>query len=168
MSAVALLELLIKQIQKDMKLIESDALETSEFIEETFIFWFSDNEHIRSPFPDYIQSKLKTESTEKFYNWLNNLKPEAKDELNDEAIAEKFEEIIFETALPMILTEDERISILYPFLPRLGDKLKDENDIESVITDRIIKKNEDTNFLHLSCINQNTNEKWETSFELPA
>ena len=40
-------------------------------------------------------------------------------ELNDEAIAEKFEEIIFEAALPMILTEDERISILYPFLPRL-------------------------------------------------
>lgn len=163
-----MLKRLTKLKKTNMKIIDSGTLETSEFIEETFIFWFSDNEHIRSPFPDYIQSKLKTEATEKFYNWINNLKPEAKDELNDEAIAEKFEEIIFEAALPMILTEDERISILYPFLPRLDDKLKDENGIESSITDRIIKKNEDTNFLHLSCINRDTNEKWETSFELPA
>lgn len=151
-----------------MNIIESDALKTSEFIEETFLFWYNDNEHIRSPFPDYIQSRLKIEATEKFYNWINNLKPEAKDELNDEAIAEKFEEIIFETSLPMILTEDERISILYPFLPRLGDALKDENGIESVITDRVIKKEEDTNFLHLSCLNKATNDKWKTSFELPA
>lgn len=151
-----------------MKIIENDALVSSEFIEETFKFWYNDNEHIRSPFPDYIQSKLKIEATEKFYNWLNNLKSEAKDELNDEAIAEKFEEIIFESAVPMILTEDERISILYPFLPRTGDSLKDENGLESTIVDRMIKKNEDTNFLHLSCINNETNEKWNTSFELPA
>lgn len=151
-----------------MKIIENDALVSSEFIEETFRFWFTDNEHIRSPFPDYIQSKLKTESTEKFYNWINNLKPEAKDELNDEGIAEKFEEIIFEAAIPMILTDDERISILYPFLPRLGDKLKDDSQKESEIVNRIIKKDEDTNFLHLSCVNCETGEKWETSFELPA
>jgi hypothetical protein len=151
-----------------MNIIDNNTLATSEFLEETFKFWYNDNDHIRSPFPDYIQSKLKIEATEKFYNWLNNLKPEAKDELNDEAIAEKFEEIIFESAVPMILTEEERISILYPFLPRTGDNLHDENGIESTILDRIIKKNEDTNFLHLSCINNVTNEKWETSFELPA
>ena len=151
-----------------MNILDKFQLNGSEFIEETFHFWYTDNEHIRSPFPDYIQSKLKTESTEKFYNWVNNLKPEAKDELNDEGIAEKFEEIIFETALQLIITEDERISILYPFLPRLGDNLKDENGLESVIEHRIIKKEEDTNFLHLSCLNKTTNEKWETSFELPA
>lgn len=151
-----------------MKIIENHTLESSEFIEETFRFWFSDNEHIRSPFPDYIQSRLKTDATEKFFSWVNNLKPEAKDELNDEIIAEKFEEIMFEIALTLILTEDERISILYPFLPRLGDKLNDHEQIESTITDRVIRKDEDTNFLHLTCVNSQTNTKWETSFELPA
>jgi hypothetical protein len=151
-----------------MKIIDSNSLATSEFIEETFLFWYSDNEHIRSPFPDYIQTRLKTDATEKFYAWVNNLKPEAKDEMNDEIIAEKFEEIIFESALPLIATEDERISILYPFLPRVGDDLADVEKKVSVVTDRIIKKDEDTNFLHLTCINKETGEKWETSFELPA
>ncbi len=151
-----------------MKILENHTLESSEFVEETFAFWYTDDNHIRSPFPDYIQARLKIDATEKFYTWVNNLKPEAKDEMNDEIIAEKFEEIIFEAALPLISTEDERISILYPFLPRVGDELADEEKKASIIADRIIKKDEDTNFLHLTCINKETGEKWETSFELPA
>jgi len=151
-----------------MKILENHTLESSEFVEETFAFWYTDDNHIRSPFPDYIQARLKIDATEKFYTWVNNLKPEAKDEMNDEIIAEKFEEIIFEAALPLISTEDERISILYPFLPRVGDELADEEKKASIIADRIIKKDEDTNFLHLTCIIKETGEKWETSFELPA
>lgn len=150
-----------------MSIIESDKLKTSEFIEEAFNFWFRDNDHVRSPFPDYIQSNLRASATEKFYNWLNNLKPEAKDELNDEIIAEKFEELLFEEASKLVITEDEHISILYPFLPRLGDSIHDENDQNSVIIDRSIQKIEDDNFLKLNCQNSVTNEKWETSFQLP-
>ena len=123
-----------------MKILENHTLESSEFVEETFAFWYTDDNHIRSPFPDYIQARLKIDATEKFYTWVNNLKPEAKDEMNDEIIAEKFEEIIFEAALPLISTEDERISILYPFLPRVGDELADEEKKASIIADRIIKK----------------------------
>lgn len=150
-----------------MRIIESDTLERSEFIEETFKFWYSDNKHIRSPFPDYIQNQLKINAIEKFDSWVNNLKPEAKEELNDEIIAEKFEEYIFECALLLIQTEDEKISILYPFLPKTGDKIYDADKNESTIADRILKKVKDSNFLHLYCINDQTNEKWETSFELP-
>lgn len=150
-----------------MQIIENDRLATSEFIDEAFKFWFKDNDHVRSPFPAYIQSKLKTAAIEKFYHWLNNLKPEAKDELNDEVIAEKFEEALFEEASKLVVTEDEHISILYPFLPRIGDSIHDENDQNSTIKDRSIQKIDENNFLKLKCQNCETEEYWETSFQLP-
>ncbi len=91
-----------------MKELEKNSIESSELVEQTFRFWFSDNEHIRSPFPNYIHSALRHLSTEGFYEWVNGLKPEAKDELNDEAIGEKFEEIIFENASKLVKTDDEK------------------------------------------------------------
>ena len=106
-------------------------------------------------------------ATERFYEWTNGLKPEAKDELNDEAIGEKFEEIIFETATSLIQTEDEKLTILYPFLPRLGDSLNDENKNQSTIVDRMIVKEKDTSYLKVVCVRDENNEKWETQFPLP-
>jgi len=150
-----------------MKELDSNTVESSELVEQTFKFWFNNNEHIRSPFPDYIQSDLKHEATGKFFNWAKGLDPKAKDELNDEAVGEKFEELIFETALKLIKTEDERITILYPFLPRLNDELKDDNGVDSIIIDRSIYKEGDTSFLKVKCEKNDSKEKWETSFELP-
>lgn len=150
-----------------MEMIGKNNLETSEFIEEVFRFWYNDNNHIRTPFPSYIQQKLKIEATEKFYNWVNNLKKEAKDELNEEAIAEKFEEVLFSLASQMVQTEDERISILFPFLPRINDVLKDKDQAQNTVIDRHIKKEKDISFLHLMCVNKETDKKWETSIELP-
>jgi len=49
--------------------------------------------------------------------------------LNDESIGEKFEKIIFETATKLIKTEDERITIVYPFLPRLKDKRETQIEV---------------------------------------
>jgi len=147
-----------------MKELEFNTVESSEFIEQTFHFWFTDNQHIRSPFPLYIRSVLKEKSIEMFYKWAKGLNPKAKDEINDEIIAEKFEEIIFENALSLIKTEDERITILYPFLPRLGDKLDKKND---VIIDRAIIKDGDTKYLKIVLENPISKKKWDTSFELP-
>src|SRR5690554_1461334 len=144
-----------------MEMIGKNNLETSEFIEEVFHFWYNDNGHIRTPFPTYIQQKLKVEATEKFYSWVNNLKPEAKDELNEEAIAEKFEEVLFSLASQMVQTEDERISILFPFLPRINDILKDKDQAQNTVIDRHIKKEKDISFLHLMCVNKETDQKWE-------
>ena len=139
----------------------------SELVKQAFEFWFDNHEHIRSPFPNYIQSDLKSKSTSKFESWINNLKDGAKDELNEEMIAEKFEEIMFEIAHELVITEDEKTTILYPFLPRLGDKLKDAEENESEIIDRNIFKENDTNFLKINCRRLTDNETWSTSFELP-
>ena len=111
--------------------MQNNTIETSELIEQTFHFWFNDSNHIRSPFPNYIQNELKELAINKFSTWINNLKSEAEKEINDEIIGEKFEEIIFETAIPLVKTEDEKITILYPFLPRIQDKIKQFNAIKT-------------------------------------
>ncbi len=151
-----------------MKELELNTVESSEMVEQTFKFWFTDQDHIRSPFPSYIRPALKTEATAKFFDWANGINPKAKDELNDQIIGEKFEELIFETANSLVKTEDEKITILYPFLPRLGDKLNDSNNSnDSQIIDRLIIKEGDTSFLKVNLENNLTKEKWETKFELP-
>src|SRR5690554_2213673 len=147
---------------------DKQVLAKSQLIEAAFDFWMGESEeHIRSPFPDYIQHQLKPEAIVNFEKWINNLKPDAKDEMNEEMFAEKFEEILFETAAKLVLTEDENITILYPFMPRTGDIVKDVDGKEGTIVDRNIKKDGDTKFLEVSLINKENKESWKTSFELP-
>lgn len=152
-----------------MKALEPNTVESSELVEQTFNFWFSDNEHIRSPFPEYIRPILKENAVDAFFKWVSNLNPKAKEEVNDEMIAEKFEEIIFETAMGLVHTEDEKITIQYPFLPRVDDEIRNnEEDAQlSKIIDRTLTKEGDTKFLKVKLENVGDQQVWETKFELP-
>lgn len=147
-------------------LLDPDSVESSELVQETFEFWLSDKEHIRSPFPNYIHNELKQTATERFFQWARKLKDTAKDEMNDEMIGEKFEEIIFDVATQLVKTEDEKITILYPFLPRLDDQIKDKDNKMGHIVSRHIEKNGDKSFLKVKLKNEDESI-WETSFELP-
>ena len=154
-----------------MKELDSTTIESSEMVEQTFKFWFEGSAHIRSPFPGYIHAELKNIAVEQFFKWASGLKEEAKDEVNDEAIGEKFEEIIFETALGLVITEDEKITINYPFLPRIDDEITDPDnkDLESsFVTDRAMVSEGDHNFVKVKLVKSVSKEKWETKFELPA
>jgi hypothetical protein len=154
-----------------MKELDQHTLESAELVEQTFNYWFADHQHVRSPFPDYIRIKLKEKSTKLFFNWVSQLDPKAKDEINDEIIGERFEEIIFETATGLVKTEDERITILYPFLPRMGDQIQNEtNDSlknESTVINRNLMKEGDLSYLKIVLENATTKDNWETKFELP-
>lgn len=152
-----------------MKTLEPNTVESSELVEQTFTFWFSDNEHIRSPFPEYIRPILKEKAVEDFFKWVSNLNPKAKEEVNDEMIAEKFEEIIFEAAMGLVHTEDEKITIQYPFLPRVDDEIRnnEEDVLLSKIIDRALVKEGDTKFLKVKLENISDQQVWETKFELP-
>lgn len=152
-----------------MKELDPTTVESSELVEQTFNFWFNDREHIRSPFPAYIHPELKEKSTQLFFEWTSGLNEKASEEINEVIIGEKFEEIIFETALELVKFEDEKITISYPFLPRLEDVISDvEGGTEmSVVIDRWIKKEKDHVFLHMKLERVKTKEIWETSFELP-
>lgn len=146
--------------------LNPDTVESSEMVTETFQFWFGDHEHIRSPFPLYIQNDVKRLSTERFYTWASKLTESAKEEMNDEMIGEKFEEIIFDVATNLVKTEDEKLTILYPFLPRTGDKILDDKDMTGIVIDRSIARDGDKSFLKIR-MERDDKSTWNTSFELP-
>lgn len=146
--------------------ILDNKVEESKMIQAACDFWFNDHEHIRSPFPEYVRAKSKAEAISSFSNWVNNLLPEAQDEMNDEMIAEKFEETLFEKAAALVITEDERITILYPFLPRVGDIVNDDKK-DGIVSDRHIYEEKDHKFLKVKLKSKDVDENWETSFELP-
>ena len=154
-----------------MKELVPDTVESSELVEQTFRFWFGGQQHIRTPFPEYIREELRKKATQRFFEWASTLGEEADEQINDTIIGEKFEEIIFETALGMVMTDDERITINYPFLPRLGDVLEpgpEQKEGSSVVTDRYLTREEDQLFLLVKLEKKLSGEKWETRFELPA
>lgn len=156
--------------QTEEKLKAQNYIET-EMIEAAFNFWFSDNNHLRSPFPAYMRDKLITQATDKFIDWTNQISDKAKKEINDEILAEKFEEIIFECALNLVLTEDEKLTIRYPFMPRIDDIINDHNEKsnhgKSKVVDRFYHKKKDTAFLKLKLKTLAIGKMWETEFELP-
>lgn len=153
-----------------MKELDEGTVENSELVQQTFDFWFKDQEHIRSPFPAYIHGELRYLATKKFHQWAVGLHPKAKDDVNEEIIAEKFEEIIFETALTLVKIEDEKNSITYPFLPRIGDTLYENVELktgESVVIDRYVTKENDLTTLKIKLQRKDNQEEWETEIELP-
>ena len=139
-------------------------------VETAFDFWFNDQGHIRSPFPVPIRKNLEEKTKTKFSNWTANLSDRAKKEVNDEIIVQKFEEILFETASELVSTEDEKLTILYPFMPRIGDILnpKDEstNEESEIIARNHIKRGDDS-FLKVKLKSVSSGKEWETEFELP-
>lgn len=158
-------------LKKTEEKIQSQTYIDPEMLEATFNFWYNDDKHIRSPFPLYIREQLTEISTELFLKWGKQIDSKAKKDINDEILAEKFEEIIFETAMKLVLTEDEKLTISYPFLLRIDDiiTVKDvsENESQSKVIDRSIIRKGDHVFMKVTLKHITTNEKWETEFELP-
>jgi hypothetical protein len=162
---------------------ENKSLIDNGMIDAAFGFWYSDKEHIRSPFPVYIREMLTTKALDNFFDWVNKISEKAKKEINDEIVAEKFEEILFETALPLVLTEDERLTIRYPFMMRIGDivNVKEvpvrqdgrtpsssgETEATSEVVDRAFLKKGDFSYMKVKLKNTATGKTWEREFELP-
>lgn len=150
---------------------QNQSLIDNEMLESAFNFWYSDKEHIRSPFPDYIREPLRMKVLDKFFDWVKKISDKAKEEINDEIVAEKFEEILFEAALPLVLTEDERLTIRYPFMMRIGDivKVKEVPELEasSEVIDRLFLKKGDFAYMKVKLKNTATGKTWEREFELP-
>lgn len=142
-----------------------------EMINAAFEFWFNDQGHVRSPFPLYIRENLRVGAVDKFINWSSKISDKARKDINEEILAEKFEEIIFELALEMVLTEDEKLTIHYPFMMRISDivNVKDVSETEaaSEVIDRAFLKRGDFAFMKVKLKNTSTGKIWEREFELP-
>jgi len=137
-----------------------------EMIEASIEFWFSNKDEIRSPFPDYIKSDLLSSSIKQFIEWNKKISDDARKELNDEILVERFEEFLFEEAYKMVITDDEKITIKYPFMLRVDDQVKHEERPLSKVVSRSIIQKDNTSYLEVELVELENGVKWNTSFEL--
>lgn len=137
-----------------------------EMIEASIEFWFSNKDEIRSPFPDYIKSDLLSSSIKQFIEWNKKISDDARKELNDEILVERFEEFLFEEAYKMVITDDEKITIKYPFMLRVDDQVKHEEKPLSKVLSRNIIQKDNTSYLEVELVELENGVKWSTSFEL--
>jgi len=137
-----------------------------EMIETSIEFWFSNKDEIRSPFPDYIKSDLITSSIKQFVDWNKKISGDARKELNDEILVERFEEFLFEEAYKMVITDDEKITIKYPFMLRVDDQVKHEDKPLSKVICRNIIQKDNTSYLEVELCEIENGITWSTSFEL--
>lgn len=149
--------------QSDIKQIIS-----SRFIEPGINYWFSNHEHIRTPFPSEIRTELKRRTTSIFFDWIGGLKEQELSSMKDDEFAEMFETILFNEALKLVDDEDKKLTIAYPFLPRLGDLVNHGEHGKGTVTARkeVVSK-DNKKLFELSVLSQQTGQTWETQFELP-
>lgn len=141
----------------------------SDFFDESFKFWFEDNQHIRTPFPTEIQEQLKEKTSRIFMEWIFELSDEEKSAMVNDEIAETFEMILFNQAIEMVSDEDQKITICYPFMPRLGDVVDDKEKGACEVVGRTLDVNKDEKkYLKVKLKSETVLQEWETEFELPA
>ncbi len=154
----------------------STQLKEQEYIDPAMIsssleFWFTDNEHVRSPFPERIREELATSATATILSWASKISDDTKKEYNDAALAERFEEVLFEIALTLVSDPDEKITMRYPFMPRVGDVInrKDNPEIQgtAIIISRKIEKRGDFAFMVVEHKDEVTGVVVVDEFELP-
>ena len=148
-----------------------DQLRNSQLVQQAFDFWFTDHEHVRSPFPAYVQAELRELSVAAFADWLRRLDPQAQKEVTDEAAVQKFEELLFREATRLVRTPDELITLRLPFLPRVGDTI-DGGGIEGRGGENVIRKRKlvtegKDEFMEVEVENLASGQGWSTRFELP-
>ena len=99
--------------------------------------------------------------------WADNLGEQAKKEINDEILLERFEEILFEEGSKLVHTDDEKLTIKYPFMMRIDDLVNDEKHPESKVIKREIINENDTYFFNVTLLEVESGKTWSTKFEVP-
>ena len=159
---------IMKNNELDTLIKEQDFVGT-DFFEAAFKFWFNDSEEIRSPFPEKIQPELSELTSRIFLGWILELSDEEKSKLGNEEIAEVFEMILFNQAIGLVEDEEQKITICYPFLPRVGDLVDDKTRGSSkVIRRKMDVKDDNKKYLKLNLKSESASVEWDTEFELPA
>ena len=151
-----------------MKIEETIPLIENKFLKPGFEYWFANHEHIRTPFPKEIVVQVKENTTMVFMEWVKGLKEAELNKMPDEEFAEMFETILFNEAIKLVDNEDQRLTISYPFMPRLGDVVKHKEHGNGKIIERkelITKENKKMMEITVSI---NETLEWKTQFELSA
>jgi len=140
---------------------------SSKFIEPGFEYWFTNHEHVRSPFPPVIRKPLEERSSKIFFEWMEGLKETELKTMNEDEFVEMFETILFNEAMKLVDDEDQQLTILYPFLPRLGDQVNHSlHGKGNLVGRQEIVSEENKRLFELSVLSQGNGQTWQTQFEL--
>lgn len=155
---------------------QSETIETEQtrsiisrkFIEPGFEYWFTNHEHVRSPFPPAIRISLREKTSVIFFEWIDSLKETDLKSMKEEEFLEMFETILFNEAMKLFDDEDQQLTVSYPFLPRMGDLVNHQiNGKGKIIGRKEIVSKENRKQFELSVSSQETGKTWKTQFELP-
>lgn len=148
--------------------LEQQTLIGQDFIEAAFQDWLEDHEDYRCPFPEQMQAELRERTFRSFMEWTFHL--DNPDQLRAEDLSEKFGEIIQAEGFALAQTNEERLTIQYPDLPRLGDQINFHDAQSQIrageIIQRSIQEKAGNKELRVVVRYFETGEEWETSFDL--
>jgi hypothetical protein len=141
---------------------------STKFIEPGFEYWFSNHEHVRSPFPPEIRIKLKERTSIILYEWMDGLKETELKAMKEDEFVEMFETILFNEAMKLVEDADQQLTISYPFLPRMGDLVNHPvHGKGNIVTRKEILSKENKKLFELTVVSHESGNTWETQFELP-
>ncbi len=138
-------------------------------VEAGCAFWFNDNEHGRSPFPNEIQPEVKRGAEKEYLMWLANLTEKDRQEVTDDEMVSVFERFLFAEGLKLVGKDDPELSLTlhYPLMPRVGDLVKDETRGESRVIERRLEVKNKKPFMVVVLRVAESGESWQTEFMLP-
>jgi hypothetical protein len=146
---------------------EIRAVIATRFLQPGFNFWFSDREHIRSPFPKEIREAAEEQTSQTFFEWIEGHREEEWKNIDDEEMVDMFETILFNEAIKLVDDEDQQLTISYPFLPRKGDQVCNHlNEAGKVTQRRAVATKDKPARLELTVLNEGNGKSWKTCFEL--
>lgn len=133
------------------------------FLSEGFAYHFDDNADLRSPFPAYTHDALVQNTFQRIMHWAFE---QDKTRVTDEILTSVFQSILVEEGQKLVATDDERLSIAYPELPRLGDTTNIAEKGVYKISRRHLYQKEDALFLKIFLQNTLTGHVMEADYEV--
>ncbi|MEY4926536.1 MAG: hypothetical protein RI894_972 [Bacteroidota bacterium] len=133
------------------------------FLIEAFNFWLHDNPDLRTPFPMYIQEPLVQNTFQRLMHWAFLQDASQTDE---DEISQIFQAVITEEAAKLVQTDDERLTILYPEFPRIGDKTTVAERGTYTVCRRYLQDRNGQRFLKVYLMNDVTKGLLDTEYEV--
>lgn len=146
--------------------LEKQTFVGQNFWEEAIAHFLTDCDDYRCPYPERIHNELGKRTFRLFMEWTFQLR---QDQMTDEIMSTKFGEIIQGVGLSLVVDEDERLNILFPLLPRVGDTITFHSSKQIVgngkITSRQLLMVEKHPEIFVTAL-LDTGEEYQTSFKI--
>ena len=135
----------------------------NDFLSEAFDFWLQDNDQLRSPFGAYIHEPLIQNTFERLMHWSF---AQSIDTVDEALLSEVFQAIITDEGSKLVATDDERLSIVYPNFPRIGDTTTVADKGSYTVSRRQLLPREDKLFLQIYLMHLITKDLLATEFDV--